>query len=270
MALPPYIILHKNVGQTPLEVAEAWRSATPLARGVALAYAGRLDPMAEGQLLILIGEECKNQTAYHHLDKTYEVEAVLGLASDSGDVLGIIKEDTRVQPNETQLCEALSKLTGEVELPYPAFSSKTVQGKPLHTWSMEGRLGEITIPTKVSTIYKLGVLHTYTITRADLVAKAKAKIALLPPVTDPRKSLGNDFRRPDVLASWDKILNEGHLEDEFLVVAFSCTCSSGTYMRTLANLIGQAFVSSGLALSINRTKIGHYDVTNQDFSQVYS
>ncbi len=270
MALPPYIILHKNVGQTPLEVAEAWRRATPEASGVALAYAGRLDPMAEGQLLILIGEECKNQTAYHHLDKTYEVEAILGLASDSGDVLGIIKEDKRVDPSEAQLNEALGKLIGEIELPYPAFSSKTVHGKPLHTWSVEGRLSEITIPTKISTIYKLEVLHSYTITRADLVAKAKTKIALLPPVVDPRKSLGNDFRRPDVLTSWDKVLTEGQLEDEFLVVAFSCTCSSGTYMRTLADQIGQAFGSGGLALSINRTKIGHYDVANQDFSQIYS
>ncbi len=251
-------------------MAEAWRSATPEASGVALAYAGRLDPMAEGQLLILIGEECKNQTAYHHLDKTYEVEAVIGLSSDSGDVLGIIKEETIAHPKSDQLSSALNKLVGEIELPYPAFSSKTVKGKPLHTWSVEGRLGEITIPTRTSTIYSLDLNESYQIKRSDLVARARAKISLLPPVTDPRKALGNDFRRPDVLASWQTIAESGQLEDQFTVVSFVCTCSSGTYMRTLADVIGRTFHSRGLALSIKRTKIGHYDATNQCFSKIFS
>lgn len=91
--IPPYVLLHKAVGQTPLEVLELWRQTKPELKNTPLAYAGRLDPMAEGVLLVLIGDECKKQTEYHHLDKEYEFEVLFGLASDSGDVLGLINEN---------------------------------------------------------------------------------------------------------------------------------------------------------------------------------
>ena len=252
MALPPYIILNKAVGQTPLEVLEAWRKDTPLARGVSLAYAGRLDPMAEGQLLVLIGEECKVQTNYHHLDKEYQITVGFGLQSDSG-----------------HLEDLLGNLIGEIHFPYPVFSAKTVAGKPLHTWAMEGRLNEITIPTRTSNLYAISLDDFGTIARTDLVEKAKSKIALLPTVTDPRKALGNDFRRPDVLASWDSLFNDGQPGDVFYTADLTVTCSSGTYMRTLAEIIAEKLGTTGLALKIVRTKIGHYDVTNKVWGQLF-
>ena len=62
-----YITLEKAVGETPLSCAEAYRSAHPELEGTPMAYAGRLDPMASGRLLILLGDECKNQANYHKI-----------------------------------------------------------------------------------------------------------------------------------------------------------------------------------------------------------
>lgn len=252
-----YVVLEKQVGETPLVCAEIWRDAHPEYEGVPLAYAGRLDPMASGKLLILIGEECKKQSEYHGLDKTYEFEILFGIQSDSGDVLGIVSGCTAPHLDETALSQVANELTGEVTFPYPKFSSKTVKGKPLHTWTLEGKLNEIEIPFYTTTIYKLKLQSVRRVTAPTVFAEAARKIESIPPVTDEHKAIGNDFRRPDVRAAWKK-LEADHDGSDFTVARFTCTCSSGTYMRTLAEEIAKRLGTCGLAYAIHRTKIGAY------------
>jgi hypothetical protein len=96
--LARYIVLNKAVGETPLSCVEAWREKHPAYAGVSLAYAGRLDPMASGKLLILIGEECKQQERYHDLDKEYTFRVLFGVSSDSGDVLGLVSTENSYLP----------------------------------------------------------------------------------------------------------------------------------------------------------------------------
>lgn len=253
-----YVLLEKAVGQTPLECLELWRKDKPEFKNTPLAYAGRLDPMASGLLLVLIGEECKNQTNYHHLDKEYEFETLFGTHSDSGDVLGIVSETDKKIVTESEIKNILPEFIGDMEVPYPIFSSKTVQGKPLHTWTMENRLHEITIPTRKSEIFELELLSHKSLSRKEITEISLAKIETIPPVTDLRKALGNDFRRPDIRIAWANFSKTGSPADQFSIAKIRCLCSSGTYMRTLAEMIAQKLNTKGLAFSINRTKIGHY------------
>ncbi|MFN3187982.1 MAG: hypothetical protein ACK42D_00330 [Candidatus Paceibacteria bacterium] len=263
MSLLKYVVLNKKVGETPLSCAEAWRAtASPAYQNLPLSYAGRLDPMASGKLLILIGEECKQQEKYHALDKRYEFSVLLGVSSDTADVLGRISEfsDTSIPtPKLTDINQAVMELTGAVSLPYPHFSAKTVQGKPLHVWTLEGRLNEITIPTQSSIIYKISCTKVESKTRTQIFKEAMTKINSIPPVTDERKTLGNDFRRVDVRADWELFLNAGDPNDTFPILNISCISSSGTYMRSLAEVIGQHLGNlPSLAYGIHRTHIGKY------------
>lgn len=265
-----YIILEKEVGETPLSCAEEYRAKHPELEGVSMAYAGRLDPMASGKLLILLGEECKNQTNYHGLDKEYEFSALLGIESDSLDVMGLLTAaKTITESSEAQIVLAAETFVGSIELPYPRFSSKTVQGKPLHTWTMEGRLDEIEIPTKESEVYELEFLNIETINREEAVKIALAKVNSVPPVTELRKALGNDFRRVDVRKDWDDILNNSSLPDSYQIANFRCVASSGTYMRTLASEIANKLDTVGLAWSIHRTKIGRFDSSKNSWIGEY-
>ncbi len=267
--LPPYVLLDKKVGETPLEVTEAWRASKPEMTTVPLAYAGRLDPMASGALLVLIGEECKKQEEYHHLDKEYQVEILFGAQSDSGDVLGRITAVPYPALTPTAVAETLACFVGAIELPYPIFSAKTVQGKPLHTWAMEKRLHEITIPKRHSTIYKMSLDAFTTKTRQAIYEAASHKVELIPPVTDPRKALGNDFRRPEVRETWRTFNTTGNPDDAFYIAAFSCTCSSGTYMRTLAEITAEKLGTKGLAFSIHRSKIGTYNAIHETWTNIF-
>jgi tRNA pseudouridine55 synthase len=257
-----YLVLEKAVGETPLACAEQYRAQHPELAGVAMAYAGRLDPMASGKLLILLGAECKNQTAYHGLDKEYEFSVLFGIESDSLDVLGRLQTANQHSTNtfpDAAVSAAAQSLTGAIELPYPRFSAKTVQGKPLHTWTMEGRLDEITIPTKQSTVYELTFTKQEEITREDLVTLALEKVNSIPPVTELRKALGNDFRRVDVRQDWENIRSNAALPDTYTIAHFRCLASSGTYMRTLASELAKKLDTVGLAWHIHRTKIGKFE-----------
>ena len=257
--LQPYKILEKRVGETPLLCAEAWRANQPELKGVPLAYAGRLDPMASGKLLILIGEECKQQEQYHDLDKEYTFRVLFGVSSDSLDVLGLVRESGSRTIATSDLERTLATLTGDISLPYPIFSSRTVHGKPLHTWALEGRLSEIEIPTKHSTVYSLTLNNLSELSRTDVVREARLQFESIPPVTDVRKAIGNDFRRTDVRATWNTIEMSGRPTDEFIIATITCIASSGTYMRSLAEEIAKRLGTTGLAYSIHRQTIGHYD-----------
>jgi len=279
--MKPYVILEKAVGETPLSCAEAYRLTHPELDGVPMAYAGRLDPMASGKLLILLGDECKKQTDYHGLDKEYEFSILFGLASDTHDVLGrltnfSVKSEVGkafLESDESEKIKMLQtvadSMTGPISLPYPLFSAKTVHGKPLHMWTLEQRLDEITIPTNESTVYSLIVERIETVSRAEMVTEVLKKIETIPPVTELRKALGNDFRRVDVRNDWNNVLQDETQPQYYSIAYFRCVSASGTYMRSLAHVIGEKIGLGGLAWHIHRTIIGTFNPTTRMWDKVF-
>lgn len=255
-SLPRYATIEKAVGETPLVAVERLRESRAIPRNVPMAYAGRLDPMASGKLLVLIGDECKKQKEYHSFDKEYRVEILLGAESDTGDVLGMIESCSLPSFSKEHIEKTVRNLVGHISLPYPHFSSKTVKGKPLHVWTLENRLDEIEIPTQESVIYRATLQDVRMVPKEDVLRTVRAKIETIPTVTEESKVLGADFRRDGVRASWNQFDAVAPATLPILTVTF--IASSGTYMRSLAGVIGTRLGTSGLAYSIHRTRIGRY------------
>lgn len=252
------IVIEKKVGETPLMALNAWRSKNPDYQTLPASYAGRLDPMASGKLLILVGEKCKKRERYTGLDKEYEIEVVLDLVTDTGDVLGIpayAERNTIV--DATTLAPILTALRGTHTLPYPAFSSKTVAGKPLFLYALEGTLNTIDIPTHAETIYRIEALQLSCMTRVDLRRRIETLLDCAPKSDEPSKRIGADFRQDMIRSAWSAIY-AGMPDRSFTLVRLRVTCASGTYMRTLAARLGAACGTTALALSIHRSKIGRY------------
>ena len=137
------ILLNKKEGETPLEALEKFRLTNKKYKDVKMTYAGRLDPMATGLLLVLAGEETKNKEKYLNLPKQYEFEILFGVATDTYDILGKI---TTAPPRqrlggkkelENEIKNNLKYLTGKFMQKYPPYSSKTVKGKPLFQYARE-------------------------------------------------------------------------------------------------------------------------------------
>ena len=64
-------IVDKKCGQTPLDCIKDIKKANPELAHLPMTYAGRLDPLAEGVLVILIGDECLKKDEYLKLEKVY-------------------------------------------------------------------------------------------------------------------------------------------------------------------------------------------------------
>lgn len=258
MQHPPYVVLQKQRGETPLHTLTRWQKAQPQYAHLPATYAGRLDPMAEGSLLILLGETCKNQEQYHQLDKTYEVAVLLDIATDTGDVLGLpTYSNSTTIPSSAEVSAALRSHTGNHTVPYPAFSSKPVAGIPLFQHALQGTLDTITIPTHEEHIYSIRLRAIEQMSRTNLAVYIQDALTTVPRALTDSKRLGADFRQDAIRTAWTSLLSSLP-ERDFTLLRIQVTCASGTYMRTLAERIGTSLGTRAYALSIRRTRIGMY------------
>lgn len=256
--IPRTVSVWKEVGETPLAALERLRVERPELADLPLTYAGRLDPLAEGTLLVLVGDECKRQGAYRNLDKKYEIEVLLDVSTDTGDVLGIpVPGSAHTETTLPALKSILQSETGKKCVPYPHFSSKTVNGKPLFQYALEGTLDTIRIPVHEERIYRVRLTHLDTITKQELEERVTWLLERAPRDEAASKRLGADFRQDAVREAWSKVFRDS-THETYTVLSLRVTCASGTYMRSLAERIGTALGSRALALSIRRTKIGRY------------
>ena len=147
--------MYKKSGETLAVFLERAREELGLGKGVPVTYAGRLDPMAEGEMIVLVGEACKKKDEFLGRDKSYRVEILLGIETDTLDMLGIVtREDSRENKkedteegvySEAEIQKALLSLSSRTEFPYPAYSSKPYDGVPLFVHARQG-----TLPASIS------------------------------------------------------------------------------------------------------------------------
>ncbi len=237
-------LIYKEKGETPLLALERLREKESISPGTSMTYAGRLDPAAEGLLLILSGKDVYRKDEFLSLPKTYEFEVLFGVTTDTLDVLGIV--DTKVVSNDKvslQVFKLLENFVGNFEWPYPAFSSKTVDGKPLFQHTREENV--ISVPVREMRIDHLDVLGMKVLNLDDLEESIVSTI----------KSVDGDFRQDLILQSWRKTFTL-HGNKHFSVIKFQADVRSGTYIRVLAQKMAESLGLPGMALSIKRTKIG--------------
>lgn len=242
--------VYKKYGETPLECLNRLRVEFPVLKNATLSYAGRLDPLAEGLMLILVGKEAnQNRRAYLQLGKVYEVEVLFGLSSDTGDVLGMPKNvDLRKDTLTTSgIRQVLDSLKGRQYFHYPVFSSRTVGGKPLFEWAKEKRLDEIVVPKTEINIEDIALLDSRIIEASAFFEQIKKSIALV----------NGDFRQEQILSGWDEVfIKKVSRNANFFACKIKVKCSAGSYMRTLSEEIGNRLGVPALACGIKRVAIG--------------
>lgn len=235
------IYIEKPIGKTPLEIIKELKGDSK----EKYSFAGRLDPMARGKLIILRGLECKKQHLYCNFDKVYTFEILFGFQTDTYDIMGLIESYNL--KNLKDISFDINKYIGKFNQPYPPYSSIIVNKQPLWWWSREGRLNEITIPERNIEIYNLEYLEDIKINSSEqLLQIIKQKINKLD------KKNHKDFRVPTILKKWNNILS--NLNFTPIIKKYRATVSSGTYIRSLANNIGNDLGVGALAFDIHRTE----------------
>ena len=242
--------IYKLQGMTPLQAIDRVRKAYPEYRNEKMTYAGRLDPMAEGVLIILVGDAVHKKEEYVQLDKVYEANIVFGFGTDTHDLLGLpTVYDARAIGIE-RIKKELVGLKGICEYPFPAYSSKPINGKPLFQWAREGRLHEIEIPKRSMCVHDVKLLELCAIS-ADMVRKT---------VTMMVKNVRGDFRQTEILHQWGVVLSGLMNKTAFPVVRLRVHCASGTYIRTLSHELGKRLSTDAVLMRLVRIRVGEFGV----------
>lgn len=259
------ILVNKPIGMTPYQAVCQTKEIEEVNEKIG--YAGRLDPMAHGLLVLLIHPETKKRRKYQKMDKEYIFEILFGVSTDTYDLLGKI-EKTEVVNNidkesfGKKLEKLLKKYKCKFVQKYPPYSSASVKGKPLFYWARKGLLQEIKVPQKQVEIYDIKLQKIFKLSKKEFISEYLKRI----------DSVQGDFRQKEIKKRWEKYLQKK--KGGFWIVKIKISCSSGTYVRSLANQIGKKLGYPALALDIKRTKIGEFSIKdavkisdNQDLSQ---
>jgi tRNA pseudouridine(55) synthase len=231
--------IHKEIGETPLEAIRKLN----LNLKEKASYAGRLDPMASGKLLVLTGEDCRRQNDYHHIDKSYNFDLILGFQTDTLDILGVIQEVT--SESDLNFKDTIPELVDYIKSieyqEYPLFSSARVNGKTL--WEL-AKLGTIPekIPGKPVSIYacRYNIDNNWTLDSLSIIKSQISKVS------------GTNFRQKEILEKYEEVFKQNI---KFPVINFDVDVSSGVYIRELGKSIGNFLKIPTTCINIKRTNL---------------
>lgn len=237
-------IVYKPIGFTPLDLVKQFKIDNNITGKCA--YAGRLDPMAHGKLVILHGDDLKKMDEITKKDKRYRFRMVLGISTDTTDILGLI--DNSLNPKllmelteeviESVKLHAQSFNNLEYNQEYHQFSSMTIEidGKKQPMWKMFSDKSidkaTITIPKKTVNIYELNLLNCYKMSSIELKSLIDTNLSQL---------TSENFRLDDIKRCWNHYFsnfNDFNQDIFYYVLEYDAFVSSGTYIRQLVKDIG--------------------------------
>jgi tRNA pseudouridine55 synthase len=251
----------KPAGWTPLQALSELRNLRPDLKDSPLTYAGRLDPMAEGLLLVLANDKVHEKDKFLGLDKWYTVTALLGVTTDSYDLLGMpqkgagtldldsgsiaIQQPTEADGMTEKIKEILSSYVGQTTLPLPLYSSPPYLGKPLFKHAQEKSMEPEHAPQRTTTIFRCDFDYTGSVSAEELLSYVRTTIP----------QAHGEFRQLEIVKTWEQLLSSDH---PMRTVTWTIHCSSGTYIRSLVRDFGEKLGTGACVYMLRRTQVGPY------------
>jgi len=287
--------LYKQRGETPLERIERFVKKNPNLKNEKMTYLGRLDPLAEGVLLVGSGEDTtqSKREEFFGLDKEYDFVSIFGFATDTYDILGKVVKINKLALRqvydenssiifENEVRKVAMIYEGEREQKYPEYSSKNIAAWKKHRpfeqpgyFSTEksphspvSRGPRVALKEDASSSSPLldlgegvgGEVFSKKITVYKMqfhkLETLNSKELFGRLLMDISKVKG-DFRQNEILILWKEIILK-YPERQIFLAKFSAHVSSGTYIRGLVNDMGNTLGCGATTLSIKRTRVGDY------------
>ena len=241
------ILIDKPAGISSFGVVAKIRNQLKVEFGhkIKVGHTGTLDPFATGLLILLSGKMTKKSNDFLKLDKVYEATLKLGYTSTTGDPEGEIKEyiqsteSTKIEEHKDKIydfvaegakqCDKISDLSHCEASEIGGFCTLNNIQSTIN--SFIGKIQQT--PPKFSAI-KIGGQRAYKLARK-----------------------GEDFEIPPRQI---EIYSIDILSYNYPELKIRVHCSSGTYIRTLAEDIGKKLKTGAYLTALRRIKIGNYNI----------
>lgn len=133
------LVLDKPLG---LSSNQALQRVRRLFQARKAGHTGSLDPLATGMLPVCLGEATKVSGFLLSADKTYEVEALIGAQTATGDAEGEIIARSEPTISRAALEKGMRGLTGSLMQVPPMYSALKRGGRPLYELARAGQTVE--------------------------------------------------------------------------------------------------------------------------------
>jgi tRNA pseudouridine55 synthase len=144
----------KKAGPTSHDVVDMARKALNERR---IGHTGTLDPMAEGLLLLCVGQATRLQQYLLQWEKTYQGQIQLGRATTTYDAEGEDQDPRGEVPelDRRTLDRLEARFAGEIQQVPPPYSAKKIAGKKLYELARRGE--KVTLEPKTVTVHQLAL-----------------------------------------------------------------------------------------------------------------
>jgi tRNA pseudouridine55 synthase len=151
-----FLFIDKAKGDTSFKCVAVLRKLMNVRR---IGFAGTLDPLASGLMLLAIGEATKLLHYLEKMDKIYDVDITLGAESDTYDAEGkIIPFENAREPAREEIEKMISEhFTGLVLQVPPSYSAIKINGKPAYQMARANK--EVKMVARTVNFYWIEVLE---------------------------------------------------------------------------------------------------------------
>ena len=141
------LIVDKEKGMTSRDVVN---EVSKIFKTKKIGHTGTLDPLATGVLVITINKATKLNEIITATYKEYQVEAILGIKTDTLDITGNVlkKENTNFKKEEIK--KILNSFVGSYNQEVPIYSAVKINGKKLYEYARNDE--EVVLPKRLVTI----------------------------------------------------------------------------------------------------------------------
>ncbi|WBW50681.1 tRNA pseudouridine(55) synthase TruB [Peptoniphilus equinus] len=148
------LLINKPKDMTSHDVVYSLRKKLQIKK---IGHAGTLDPMAEGVLVMLIGQGTKLSDYLLSKSKTYLAEFELGYETDTLDSTGeVVSSGGNTEYSRDEIQKVFESLSGDILQVPPIYSAIKVKGKKLYDYARSGEA--VDIQSRHVTIYDLNMV----------------------------------------------------------------------------------------------------------------
>lgn len=243
------IPVYKPLGASTHQLAKK----AGLVYGEPATHTGTLDPMAEGVIVVLTGQDRFNKAQHSQDKKAYEFRMLIGAKTDSHDLLGLTASQPRKNISHDELAQnveyLLPQFLGKQQQQLPDFSAKRLAGQ---SYFDAAKRGEQLPPfSEEIEIFELNLIKTETISTNSLQEELSRRINLVE----------GDFRQSEILHNWQAFLQTSG-EQDWPLLTLSALTSKRTYIRGLIRDLSAQLELPATAFSIIRTANGPHTIAD--------
>ncbi|HEY0544356.1 MAG TPA: tRNA pseudouridine(55) synthase TruB [Pyrinomonadaceae bacterium] len=215
------LIIDKPAGFTSHDVVARVRRLLKERR---VGHTGTLDPFATGVLVVLVGRATRLAQFLSGAEKVYEAVIRFGYATETGDLTGAVRPETRSEISSSEFAKSWDAAKLEAAL--------------------RGLRGEIEQVPPMYSAKKLKGKKLYELARAgEVVERAAVRVKV------------HEF---EAVETEGALLH--HEADGTCTMLARVRCSAGTYIRTLAESLGERLGAAAHLAELRRTRAGDFSI----------